>query len=338
VLKRAPTATPPAGVPTRFSQPGTTPPPSTSSTRSPPTSPPLNPPTDRPTLHRAPTSPGIAPPARSTRSSVAPPRAATGSTNPPTNRTRTSASATANPDAMRDTQRLIKEKLTQLDGRVDHFALLGTAFDAPAGLVRTAYFDLARKLHPDRLAAVGITDDARDAQRLFAQINAAFAVLSDVARRAEYVALVHRGGEEAVREEQARADQLAMAVMRAEEAFHRGELALRRDQLQQAIVDFSEAAALQPAEPDYRALLAWAKFAAAPDKNAVAAATRNTLQRAAADAPKSPTARFYLGRVERMLGREKDALAHFKAVLAIKPSHADAASEVRVLEQRLKGK
>ena len=37
-----------------------------------------------------------------------------------------------------------------------------------------------------------------------------------------------------------------------------------------------------------------------------------------------------------MLGREREALQYFQDVLAIKPNHAEAASEARVLEQRLK--
>ena len=89
---------------------------------------------------------------------------------------------------------------------------------------------------------------------------------------------------------------------------------------------------------EYHALLAWAKFASAPDKNAMAAQTRIALTKAADASEKTVTARFYLGRVERMLGREKEALAHFQWVVMLKPNHAEAQSELRVLEARLKGK
>jgi cytochrome c-type biogenesis protein CcmH/NrfG len=131
---------------------------------------------------------------------------------------------------------------------------------------------------------------------------------------------------------------MAMKIMRAEEAFRLGEMALRRDQIAQAVESFQIAVELQPKESEYQALLAWAQFAAAPDKAAVAGQTRKVLLRAAEDNDQSPTARFYLGRVERMLGREREALQHFHEVLRIKPSHSEAASEARVLESRLKGK
>jgi hypothetical protein len=85
-------------------------------------------------------------------------------------------------------------------------------------------------------------------------------------------------------------------------------------------------------------MLAWSQFAAAPDKNAVAQNTRRALMRAADANDRSPTAMFYLGRVERMLGREKEALNCFQEVLRIKPSHSEATSEARILEQRLKSR
>jgi hypothetical protein len=244
------------------------------------------------------------------------------------------ARAKRNTAETRDTEALIKQKLE--DSRGDHFQLLGVPKNATPDLIRSAYFNLARKLHPDRLSSLGISDDNRDAQRLFAQINTAFAVLNDDKSRAEYLSVMSRGGEAAVRQQEAAAEEMAAKVMRAEESFKRGEMALRRDQITQAMAAFAEAVELQPNEAEYQALLAWTRFASAPDKNVVANDTRKALQQAADKDQMAPTPRFYLGRVERMLGREREALSHFQAVLAIKPNHVEAASEVRVLQQRLK--
>lgn len=246
----------------------------------------------------------------------------------------TTARAKRNTGETRETESLIKQKL--LDARGDHFQVLGVAMAATPDQIRAAYFNLARKLHPDRLSSLGIADDSRDAQRLFAQINSAFAVLNDDRSRAEYLSVISRGGEAAVRAQDAEAEETAAKVMVAEEAFKRGEMALRRDQIAQAMAAFTEAVELQPNEPEYQALLAWCRFASAPDKTAVANDTRKALQRAADKDQNAATPRFYLGRVERMLGREREALQHFQAVLAIKPNHAEAASEARVLQQRLK--
>jgi hypothetical protein len=236
-----------------------------------------------------------------------------------------------------DVKALIAQRLKLLDHGADHFKLLGVTETASPDALRKAYFALARQLHPDRLAALGISDDGKHAQRLFAQINSGFAILSDQARRARYVDVLRRGGEAAVRAEQARAEELAGRILEAEEAFRRGERALRRDQPQAAIAELEVAIRHNPDEADYHALLAWAQFCAAPDKQAVAAATRALLDQAIQRAPRAVAARFYLGRVERMLGRDQEALRHFREVLAAVPGHSDAAAEVRVIEARLGG-
>jgi tetratricopeptide (TPR) repeat protein len=236
-----------------------------------------------------------------------------------------------------DVKALIAQRLKLLDEGADHFRLLGVSQDVPAEALRKAYFALARQLHPDRLAALGIPDDGRHAQRLFAQINAGFAILSDHGRRARYLDILRRGGEAAIRAEQVRAEELARQILEAEDAFRRGELALRRDQPGAAIAELERAVQLNPDETDYHAALAWARFCAAPDKAAAAAPTRTALERAIQKAPRAITARFYLGRVERMIGRDQDALRHFRDVLTAAPHHAEAASEVRALEARLPG-
>src|SRR5262249_16780624 len=151
-----------------------------------------------------------------------------------------------------------------------------------------------------------------DAHRLFAQINTAFAVLSDPKRKRDYLAILSRGGEGVVAQEQARADDVAKRALAAEEAFRRGEMAMRRDQIPTAIEEFRKAIELNRDEADYHAMLAWAQFCAAPDKASVAQATRIALEKAISrSSPKGVTAHFYLGRVERMLGRDQDALRHF---------------------------
>jgi hypothetical protein len=121
----------------------------------------------------------------------------------------------------------------------------------------------------------------------------------------------------------------------ADAAFKRGELAMKRDQPGEAILEYKAACDLNPHDVDYAGMLAWAKFCAAGDKPAIGAETRKLLERAVFKSQRPERARFYLGRVERMLGRDKEALRHFQEVLDLKPNHADAAAEVRAIEARL---
>ncbi|MGE0550305.1 MAG: DnaJ domain-containing protein [Kofleriaceae bacterium] len=231
-------------------------------------------------------------------------------------------------------QRLIDERIAQLDDGVDHFTLLGVNADASPEVIRTAYFSLARQLHPDRLAASGVQDASKRAQRLFAEVNTAFAVLSDPKKHYEYVDTLRRGGAAAIQAEQTKAEEMARRVLEAEEAFRRGEIALRRDQIDVAVTELERAISLNADEPDYHAALAWAKFCSAPDKERVAGVTRKALEQAISQAPKSITPRFYLGRVERILGNDDAALVQFQEVTKRSPHHSEALGEIRALEAR----
>ncbi len=121
----------------------------------------------------------------------------------------------------------------------------------------------------------------------------------------------------------------------ARDAYKRGQSRLRVENLEDAIADLSRAVELAPNEVDYAATLAWARFCHATDKQALAHATRDALGKAIRRSATPEMARFYLGRVERMLGRDKEALRHFQEVLQAQPRHADAAAEVRAIEARI---
>ena len=122
----------------------------------------------------------------------------------------------------------------------------------------------------------------------------------------------------------------------AAEAAERASRALAADKPEVAVLDLKKAVELVPNNVDYNALLGWALFCAADDKAAVAAESRKLLEKAVYKSQRPEVAQFYLGRVERMLGRDKEALRHFQAVLDAQPNHRDASAEVRVLEARLK--
>jgi cytochrome c-type biogenesis protein CcmH/NrfG len=124
-------------------------------------------------------------------------------------------------------------------------------------------------------------------------------------------------------------------IAAAKEAFKRGQSRLRVENLEEAIADFTRAVEQAPNEIDYAATLAWARFCHATNKQSLAPATRDALVRASRKSPTPEVARFYLGRVERMLGRDREALRHFQQVLDAQPKHRDAAAEIRVIEARL---
>jgi hypothetical protein len=251
---------------------------------------------------------------------------------------------TVRPSALsgREVRALIVERCALIDRGVDHFTLLGLEIGAPVDAVRAAYLELARYLRPDKLAQLGITGDSIDAHRLFAQAGIAFTTLTDPARRAEYLAKL-RGAVPivpALRDvpsatapppASTATDRKALAA----EAFQRGQQALRTERLPEALTHLARAVELAPYEVDYGALLGWAKFCASTDKPGIAADVRRALEKAIHRSSTPEVARLYLGRVERMLGRDQLALHHFREVLELVPNHVEAASEIRVLELRL---
>jgi Flp pilus assembly protein TadD len=123
----------------------------------------------------------------------------------------------------------------------------------------------------------------------------------------------------------------------AESARQRGEMALRREQFEAAIEEFSKAVKAAPKDGACSALLAWTQFCVSTDKASIANEVRRTLA-LAMQATDEPIAQLYLGRVERMLGRDREALRHFKEVLELHPRNTEALSEARVLEGRLQNR
>jgi DnaJ-domain-containing protein 1 len=229
---------------------------------------------------------------------------------------------------------LIKGGLQKIDGGADHFALLGVTPGASHDQIRHAYFELARQLHPDRIRALHIDDLAREAQRLFAQINTAFAILSNPKRHAEYVAILNAGGEKVMRKQQEEAEQVALRLLQAEDHFRRGEMALRRHQFADAVVDFRKSVELNPAEGEHHAALAWATWCSAPDKAKVQVEVRKGLEKGIELSPNSPAPYLYKGRIAKSEGRDDAALQNFEKVLDLAPGNVDAEAEVRLLQSR----
>jgi curved DNA-binding protein CbpA len=229
---------------------------------------------------------------------------------------------------------IVAERLAVLDKGADHFRLLDVPQDAAPDVIRAKYFSLARHLHPDRLEAAGVDDEKKDAQRLFARMNEAFATLTDPVKRQAYTQVVRAGGEVAVKAREAATEAAVRRALEAEERFSLGEMALRRQQLEQAVREFERALELNPDESDHHAMLGWAVYVAAPNKVSALPVARGHLMRAAEKNRKSATPYLYLGRIARMEGNDAEAEKQLRQAVELAPSHAEATAELRALESR----
>jgi DnaJ-domain-containing protein 1 len=245
---------------------------------------------------------------------------------------------TGSQHAAAEVRRMIADKIAALDRGADHYSILGVTQSAKPDEIRAAYFGIAKRIHPDRLRALGVNDADGDAQRLFARINQAFGVLSDPQRRAEYAVTLSAGGEDKVRKAQADAEEKAGRVLRAEETFRRGEMALRRSMFEQARALFEEAVSLNDEEAEYHALLAWATWLSSPSKTTVAPDVQKRLAQALALSPQCVPAHFYGGQIAKQSGQVQAAIDAFRTVIEIEPGHAEANLELRVLRGRLRKK
>jgi Flp pilus assembly protein TadD len=239
-------------------------------------------------------------------------------------------------DPAAEIRALVKQRNELIRDDADHYQILGVDRDASEAQLRSAYFALARRLHPDRLAALDIRDMDEQAQQVFARINAAFSILGATDRRAAYDAELGRGGARVAAAEQAEAEKLAARIFGAEEAYHQGEVALRRQNHAAAVEHFRRAAELNPQEGEYHALLAWAVWCHASDQAAVTAEVRRMMNKAIALAPNNATVYFYRGMLARQLGQEETAEQCFRKVLELRPDHPEAGLELRLLEARRK--
>jgi hypothetical protein len=126
----------------------------------------------------------------------------------------------------------------------------------------------------------------------------------------------------------------AVPEITAAQHHDRGVALLDRD-LPKAIAELRTAFQMS-GDIDHEATLAWAVFCAAPNKESVAKNTKAVLAKAIyQSSDRAWLAHFYYGRMERMLGRDREALAQFKTVVEQMPRHAEALAEIRMLEARL---
>lgn len=235
-------------------------------------------------------------------------------------------------------RQLIVDKIAVLDAGADLFQVLGLNRNVAADKVRASYFELAKKLHPDRLHALGIHDLDVQAQRVFAEINRAFGIISNPRKRDEYVQMLAAGGEKAARAQDRRAEEMALKIVQAEEQYQIGEMALRRSQFDVAREHFARAVELNPDEGEHHAGLAWATWCGSASKDAILAEVKKALSTAMALSPRNPTALFYRGQIAKHRGNPDTAAECFRKVLELDPHHRDAQLELRLLDKRDTGK
>jgi len=221
---------------------------------------------------------------------------------------------------------LIRTKLRLVQTGGNHFALLGVSPTANETQIKSAYFTLAKQLHPDRVAALELKGIEKNAQLLFSHINQAFAVLSKPQKREAYLRSLSRPSSD---------KELLERVVAAEEQFQQGSISLKNERFTDAVAYLSKAVELNPNEGEHYALLGWAEWCVAPNKNEAVRQVKKRFSQAIALSPKCKAAFLYRGRIAIHLKKYPTAIECLKKVLELDPGNHEAELELRVLYSRM---
>jgi curved DNA-binding protein CbpA len=209
-------------------------------------------------------------------------------------------------------------------GGADYYELLGVAPDAIPSVIQGAFFQLAKKWHPDRLGPD--LADVRDlATKVFARMSEAHQILSDPSRRKEYDDLRKQGGGSAEEQEQ------VQRVVRAATAFQKAEVLMKRNNHVAALEEARRAVELDPSQADYIALLAWVESS---QLNANLEDILARIEKAQRLEPNNTRIRWYRGSILKRLGKTGKAVGDFRFIVENDPRHVDAQREIRLYEMR----
>jgi curved DNA-binding protein CbpA len=208
--------------------------------------------------------------------------------------------------------------------RDSYYDLLGVPPDSPSTAIAAAYFQLAKRWHPDRLGPEYA--DVRDlATKIFARMSEAHQVLSDPERRKQYDELVKTGEGAAEEQEQ------VQRIVRAATNFQKAQVFLKRNNMAGAEEAARAALADAPDQADHIAMVAWIE---ASKPNADQEKQLKELNRAARLEQANLRVRWFRGQVLKRLGKDRQALEDFRFIVENDARHVDAQREIRLFEMK----
>ncbi len=205
------------------------------------------------------------------------------------------------------------------------FSVLGISETATPEAIQAAYFGLAKRWHPDRLAKE--LQDVRDeAAKVFGRVSEAFQTLSDPARRQKYASKAGTNEDD---------DAKVQRILQATVDFQKADVLMRKRDYAQAEAMAKQAMTGDSEQPEYAALYAWA-MAHRPEimsaKNF--AESIAILSEAIAAQPACERAIFYRASLLQMLGRSAAAASDFRKAAQLNPRNIEAARQVRLYNMR----
>ncbi len=248
---------------------------------------------------------------------------------PPQHRPPTVAAAHS-PGETSDLRQEIQSRAASIE-KQNYYEILGVAPGDPNSTVQAAFFQLARRWHPDRLGQE-LADVRELATKIFARMSEAHATLTDAEQRKEYDRVIEEGGASAQEQDQIN------AIVKAAASFQKAEILLKRGKLAEAEVEARIAYEGDSEQAEYAALYAWirAQLLDSGDEAGFAELIRIANQ-AVTREKEHARIRFYRGMVLKRAGLADKAVRDFRFVAEADPRNVDAQREIRLHRMRRSG-
>ena len=204
--------------------------------------------------------------------------------------------------------------------RKDLFLTLGVAPTATKEQVKSAFLNLAKIFHPDRLPP-SLPHLSQKMSAVFEGIREAYETLHDESKRAVWLAS---------QQNQAKPTN----TQQASDLFKMGEVFFKKRDYKQAEQHFGRSHAVDKAANSLAAQ-AWSIYMD-PTRKPEGPAARQMMQKALTIDPNSDRAHYQLGVIGRVEGDMDRAEKHFREAVRANPKHLEANQELRLIEMRKK--
>jgi len=205
--------------------------------------------------------------------------------------------------------------------RKDPYLTLGIAPSATRDQVKSAFLNLAKIFHPDRLPP-SLPHLSQKMSAVFEGIRESYETLHDDNKRAAYTA---------GQQNQPRA---ATPQQQASDLFKMGEVFFKKRDYKQAEAHFARAYAADKGANSLAAQ-AWSIYMD-PTRKPEGPAARQMMQKALSLDANSDRANYQLGVIARVEGDMDRAEKHFREAVRANPKHLEANQELRLIEMRKK--
>lgn len=220
------------------------------------------------------------------------------------------------------------DRLDAIDGQ-SPFEQLSVPIKATSVDVKRSYMQLVKRLHPDRLASIGLEELTEPADALFKRITQAHQTLADP-DNLEEARRIYSGNASAEDPEEAR------KAIEAEVNFQKGEVFYRKGDWVQAESYFRLAVEGNPQEGEHLALLAWTLYQSLPKEERPARRDdiHSMITRALELSPRCARGHYFLGKLHLEAGRKDTAMTCFRKATNIRDNYIEAMRELRLLTMR----